>query len=208
MGTFTLIRPADDADAQQASDWADALSASLTADGHTKGTDVDSGTPADTVNVENAYKAKANLICYFGHGDEDNWLTSSSPTLAGNALPACGAKAVVSVACKTGCKLGPAAVTAGVESWLGFTIKVAIIKPYRNVDPIGDAIVDGLEGLGKGDRMQDARDDIEANFGALVNHYDTGKYSGHPAAQFGYYAALALRDHVVLHGRASSKPLP
>jgi hypothetical protein len=56
--------------------------------------------------------------------------------------------------------------------------------------------------------MQDARDDIEANFGALVNHYDTGKYSGHPAAQFGYYAALALRDHVVLHGRASSKPLP
>jgi hypothetical protein len=208
VGSFTFIRPSDDADASQASDWADDLINKFTANGHTIAKDVDDSTPADTKNIVAAVRGKTDLICYFGHGDEHSWLTNSTPTFDASNVVAATGKAVVSVACKTGCNLGPAAITAGALAWLGFTIKVAIMAPHKNVDPIGDAIVDGLEFLANNRTMQEARDEISANFDRLVGDYDSGRYSSHPEAEFGYFAALSLRDHVVLHGQSNCTPLP
>jgi hypothetical protein len=208
MSFFAIIRPRDDADAQQASGWADDLIQELVKRGHSKTTDIDDRTPPDVANIGSALSGSAHLICYFGHGDENSWLTSQSSTLnSSNAVRAKG-KAVVSVACKTGCNLGPHAITAGVVSWLGFTIKVAIIAPHKNTDPIGTAIVDGVALLGSHGTMQQARDKMAANFDQLVTDYDTGRFKMHPGAEFGYFAAMSMRDHVVVHGRVNLQPLP
>jgi hypothetical protein len=211
VGSFTIIRPSDDANARQSAHWGDVLIGKFTANGHTKGADVDGRTgrtPPNTKNIVAAVSAKTDLVCYFGHGDEDSWLTSSAPTLDASNVVSANGKAVVSVACKTGCNLGPAAITGGAIAWLGFTIKVAIIAPHKNIDPICDAIVDGLNCLSNHRTMQEARDDISTNFDQLASDYDTGKYKSHPASEFGYFAAICLRDHVVLHGATSCKPLP
>ena len=205
--SFSTIRPQDDANSQQCSDWADNLITSLTASGHTKAIDVDNLTPADTPNIVAALKSSSNLICYFGHGDESNWLTHNATTVDKSNVSAAAGKAVVSVACKTARGLGPDAITAGVEAWLGFTCKVPVITPHKGVDPVGDAIVDGLTVLGAAKTMQEARDEIRSKMDQLVTEYDTGKYALHPAANIGYFAALALRDHVVVHGNTGFVPL-
>jgi len=205
--SFSIIRPQDDGNSQQCSDWADNLIPNLTAQGHTKTVDVDQLTPANTSNIVAALKSSSDLICYFGHGDEDSWLTNSAITVDKSNVSAAAGKAVVSVACKTGKGLGPDAITAGVEAWLGFTCKVAVITPHKGVDPIGDAIVDGLSVLATAKTMQEAHDEIRSQMDQLVTEYDTGKYALHPAANIGYFAALALRDHVVVHGNSGFVPL-
>lgn len=65
---------------------------------------------------------------------------------------------------------------------------VPIIAPHKNIDPIGDAIVEGLLVLGAHGAMQQARDVIANNLHRLVRDYDSGKFRLHPAARFGYFA--------------------
>lgn len=208
MGTFIIIRPKDDAASKQASDWADRLVQELQAQRHKMVVDVDDQTPPNKGNISNALIRAADLVCYFGHGDESRWLTHSKGTIDGSSVHSARAKAVVSVACKTACKLGPDAITAGVSAWLGFTIMVAAISPHKNVDPIGDAVVDGLSVLAIGQTMQEARDEIARLLAQVKRDYDTkGKYHTHPEAALGYYAAMAMSDHVVVHGNVNSQPL-
>lgn len=207
MGHFIVVRPKDDAVSQQASDWCDQLVSRFTPKSHILAQDVDDTTPADRVNIQSALGTTASLVCYFGHGDENSWLTHSAPTIDAANVAAAGGKAVVSIACKTACNLGPTAITGGAVAWLGATINVPVISPHRTIDPFGDAIVDGLSCLATGGSMQDARDAISANCDALVTSFDTGPMSTHPARSLGYYAAMALRDHLVVHGSPKFVPL-
>ena len=56
--------------------------------------------------------------------------------------------------------------------------------------------------------MQETCDEIYANLDQVVTQYDTGgKYSNDPTAPIGYFSALAMRDHLVLHGVAGMVPL-
>jgi len=213
MGDFAIIRPKDDKSSRQASDWANDLIAKLKAAVHSEIDSVDDWSPANTTNILASLSGKADLVCYFGHGEEDRWLTSNSATLdTGNVTGIKGqsakGRAIVSIACKTSCKLGPAAITAGVKAWLGFTIKVKVIAPHNLLDPIGDAIVDGIALLSKKGTMQQARDRLAANLDQLVTAYDSGKYAQHPEAEMGYFAAMSMRDHVVVNGNANFQPLP
>lgn len=208
MGTFAVVRPRDDQRAKQAAGWCDQLINRLRGNRHGLSGDVDDTTPPTTTNILAVMTSTVDLVCYFGHGDENSWLTSQAATVNATNVRAASGKAVVSVACKTGRNLGPDAVTAGVVAWLGFTVKVPIIAPHRNIDPIGDAIVNGLACLGTAGTMQQARDEIAAACANVVADYDTGRYRNHPAASIGYFAAMALGDHVVLHGMASCQPLP
>jgi hypothetical protein len=207
MSSFALIRPGDDARAQQASDWADSVAGNFIAAGHAKSTDVDDLTPADRGNIVAALGSSGNLICYFGHGDEHSWLTAGIGTVRSSDFASATGKAVVSIACKTGRNLGPDAITAGVEAWLGFTINVAVIAPHKGFDPIGDAVVGGVSVLASGHTMQDSRDELYSELDNVATGYDNGKWSGHPGAALKYYAALAMRDHIVLHGTAALIPL-
>src|SRR6516165_8590066 len=108
MGSFVLIRPQDDAESRQASDWGKMISEYWTkVTVHTKSQDINQYSPADAKTISAAIGSSADLVLYFGHGDDTSWLTSGSATIdASNVHPASG-KAVVSVACKTGCNLGP-----------------------------------------------------------------------------------------------------
>ena len=206
-----MIRPEDDPTTVQSSTWGRRLK-SVFSMAHSLAKDVVKRTPADSLNVQAAYKSGGDLLCYFGHGEADCWETGGAPTLQSISLPPTCPSAVISIACKTGCQLGPDAITAGVMSWLGFTVKVGVIAPYASlhgsVDTIGDAIVNGLKVLGTGASMQDARDEIEIELDKLVDAYDTGgAYSHHPDASIGYFVAAYMRDHVVLHGKSSLCPL-
>jgi hypothetical protein len=207
MSSFALIRPKDDARAQQASNWAGSVSAAFAKSGHTKLADVDDLSPANQANIIAALGSAVSLICYFGHGDEHSWLAGGAVMVQAADFSIAGAKAVVSAACKTGCNLGPDAVTSGVEAWLGFTLNVAVIAPHKGVDPIGDAIVAGLSVLGAGRTMQQSRDELYSELDKVVAGYDTGAFSAHPGATLKYYAALAMRDHLVLHGTSGFTPL-
>jgi hypothetical protein len=208
MGSYSLIRPADNRAALHSYDWAGVVDGVLTAAGHGKVHDVDSSTPANQANVAAALGGGADLILYFGHGDENNWLTRGATTIDKSNVGAARRKCVVSIACKTGRSLGPDAITAGIECWLGFTIKVVVIAPYFNADPIGDAIAYAVNLLGSQRTMQQARDAMEANLDQVARDYDTGKYATHPSAVLGYFAAISMRDHVVVLGNARSQPLP
>jgi peptidase C25-like protein len=208
MGGFIVIRPKDDAAARQSSDWCDSLCARLSANGHLKTADIDDLSPPDATHILGAFAKGGELICYFGHGDEAAWLTSDVPTIDTTNVKAARAKSVVSIACKTAKVLGPDAITAGVTCWLGFTIKVPVMSPHKSRDPIGDAIVDGLSGLGVSKSMQQVRDDIYSHLDKLVADFDTGSLSSHPASALGYFSAMSLRDHIVVHGNPAHQPLP
>ena len=206
MADYSFIRPENDGDARQASSWADALEKKF-GGVHSKVADIDAGAIPNKVNVLAALGSSCSAIFYFGHGDEHSWLTGKA-ILQASDLTNSKSKAVVSIACKTGCKLAPDALTvAGVRSFLAFTSRVAVIAVYNSLDPIGDAIVDGLYVLGSRGTMQQARDGICANLDSVMSDYDIGQYSSHPAANFGYFAAMAMRDHVVLHGPTGFRPL-
>jgi hypothetical protein len=209
MGSIIIIRPRDDAASQQASDWADDLVKKLIKNGHTIAADVNDQTPPNKGKIASAINKAADVIFYFGHGDEDSWLTNWKSTLDASNVSSANGKTVISVACKTACKIGPNAITAGVKSWLGFTINVAVISPHKNADPIGDAIVKGLALLGSKATVQRARDEIALLLAQVKDDYDAnGKYHKHPEARLGYYAAMALSDHVVVHGNVNLQPLP
>jgi len=208
MGDFIVVRPRDDAPARQASDWCDTLSTQLIAVGHSKSADIDDSSPPDTATICAAIGGIGDLICYFGHGDETAWLTGGAVTIDAGNVASAGGKAVVSIACKTARDLGADAVTAGVACWLGFTIKVPVIVPHRTRDPFCDAIVDGLASLGMHKSMQQARDDIFSNLDQLAEDFDTGSLRSHPASALGYFSAMCLRDHVVVHGNSAHRPLP
>jgi hypothetical protein len=210
MGSFVLIRPQDDAESRQASDWGKMISEYWTkVTVHTKSQDINQYSPADAKTISAAIGSSADLVLYFGHGDDTSWLTSGSATIdASNVHPASG-KAVVSVACKTGCNLGPDAITVGVRSWLGFTIMVAVVAMHKTRDPFGDAMYKGIQCLGSGGSMQNARDAIVSELDQLRKDFDKGgSLNTHPAWQLGMFAAIALRDHTVLHGDAAYCPLP
>ena len=207
MGDVIVIRPRDDGDAKQASDWCDALVAKLESDGHTVVEDVADHTPAEEAEIVAALGRQAALVLYFGHGDETSWLTYDQATVDGANVKAAAKKAVVSIACKTGHSLAPAAIGAGVSAWLGFTMKVPVVAPHKHADPVGEAIAGGLEQLGTGGTLQQARDSIATNFHVLVDEFDTGGLKDHPAADVGYYASLAMKDRVGVHGSANHRPL-
>ena len=210
MGDFAVVRPQDDGDAQQASDWCDELVRALAHKGHTSVGDVDGSSPATAANILTLLGKGADIVLYLGHGDENSWLTSGVPTITALNISAANSTTIVSVACKTGCNLAPAAITAGVTSFLAFTINVPIMAVHKNVDPIGEAIVDGLATLGGQASMQTARDAIASNLDNLIADFEPGgKYANpRPRGQMGYYAAMSLRDHIVLHGSTSHQPLP
>ena len=208
MSVFSVVRPQDDAVAQQTSGWCDDLIRKFTARSHHLASEVDRWTPADQAPIIALLGGSTDLVCYFGHGKRDCWLTNGIVTIDASSVHAAANKAVVSIACDTARGLGPDAVTAGVVAWLGFTILVAVMAPYKTRDPIGEAIVDGLDVLGHGYTMQAARDQVAANLDQLVNDFQPGGWlAGHPAAAFGYYASMAMRDHVVVHGKANHAPL-
>lgn len=207
MPSFALIRPRDNAGARQASDWGDSVADAFLTSGHSKSIDIDDTSPADKAHIIPALGSKVGLICYFGHGSEHSWLTGGVGTVTAGDFTSAASKAVASIACKTGCNLGPDAVTAGVEAWLGFTISVAVIVPHKGVDPIGDAIVAGLSVLGAGQTMRQSRDELYSQLDQVRQDYDTGRFSSYPVAVLGYFAALAMRDHLVLHGTTGFSPL-
>lgn len=207
MGDFTLVHPRDDAIARQASDWCQELAKQFQQNGHTLVSEVNDTTPPSQSNIVNCLGHRSDLICYFGHGDEDSWLTSGSPTIESANISSAANKAVVSIACKTGQNLGPSAITAGVVAWLGFTVKVAVNPIYKGSDPVGEAIVDGLACLGTGGSLQDAHDRMASNFDQLVQDYDTGSLSRIPDAGLGYFSCMIMRDRIVVHGNVNHTPL-
>jgi len=208
MGAFLLIRPQDDAAAEQASTWCDRLADELIAAGHELLGDVDDGTPPSAASIEAALDMPADLVCYFGHGAPDAWLTDGKATIDKVSAGAAAGKVVVSIACLTSRELGPAAVDAGVRSWLGFTIKVPVILPHKNVDIVGEALLAGLRALAQGATLGDVRDSLILAFDQLAADCDDGgSLAGHPAQPIGYYGALALKDSVEVAGDKHTAPL-
>ncbi|MGO4502558.1 MULTISPECIES: hypothetical protein [unclassified Dyella] len=206
VGQLALVVPRDDAAARQACDWADDLVARWPS--HAVASRVDDRSPANRQTIQLLLASKADLTLYFGHGNTRAWLTLGRVTMGVAAVAAGAGTAVVSVACETGQRLGPQAVTAGVIAWLGFTIRVPVMPTHKGLDPIGDALVDGLEVLGKAQSMQVARDAVVSALDRTVDSFRNGSLASHPGAALGYYAAMCLRDHVVIHGNAAHVPLP
>jgi hypothetical protein len=207
MADFVVIRPEDDGDASRASEWCDDLIGTASFQSHACVHDVDGNTPADSANVQAALGVSAQLVLYFGHGDESSWLTSNSPTVDISNVSLGQDKAVVSVACKTSCLLAPAAIRGGVIAWLGFAAKIPIIDKHKGSDPIGDALVSSLSLLGSGGTMQDAHDAIVAEFARLVADFETGSLSGLHISPVGYYASMVMRDQCIVSGTATHIPL-
>jgi Peptidase family C25 len=208
MGAFLVIRPGDDAAARQAAEWCSELADRLVAAGHELIGDVDELTPAHSPEILTALQTDAELVCYFGHGASDSWRTDDLATIDSANVGVAAGKVVISVACLTGRGLGPDAITAGVRSWLGFTIKIPVIAPHVSVDPIGEAFANGLAGLAGFATIGDVRDALIAAFAQLADDYDEGgRFAGHPAQAIGYYGALALQDHITVDGSRSQVPL-
>ena len=209
MGAFITICPQDDAGARQAATWCHELQAELEAKGHWFANWVDERTPADRAGIESALRERANLVVYVGHGASDAWLTHDQPTVDRSNVRAAAEKAVVCIACLTSRELAPEAITAGVTVWLGFAIKVPVIDPHKNVDPIGEAIVRGLTWLGSGASVGEAGEVLVATLGEIAEECDDmgGRFQGHPGRWATYYGALALQGHLVVHGDAGHRPL-
>src|SRR6478735_1902430 len=113
VSDYVLIRPRDDKAARQASDWCNDLDVRLRSAGHSKLNDIDDTGPPDTPTITSALASHCDLVCYFGHGRESAWTTGNVDTIDNATAVSWGGKAIVSVACKTACLLGPDAITAG-----------------------------------------------------------------------------------------------
>jgi hypothetical protein len=209
MGSFTVIRPQDDFLTQQCARWAaDFITHATPA--HSLVMDLDgSKTWADQSAVLAAVAQPAGLLLYFGHGETDCWLTGGQRTIDIANVSTLAKKTVISIVCKTSCILAGAAITGNATAWLGFTIVFPILSPYSNIDPIGDALVRALRVLVSGQPVQQARDQVAAEFDQLADDFETGSLSGWPRTErlLGYYAAMNVRDHVVAHGSIGVVPL-
>jgi hypothetical protein len=109
------------------------------------------------------------------------------------------------VACKTGVQFGPDAITAGVKSWMGLTVKLGYVAA-PGLDPFGDAAVRALSILDPGVSMQDLLNKWIDEFDQLVTACDTGGLHASALGQLAYFVAVAVRDHVVLHGTVAACP--
>ena len=92
MSDVIVIRPKDDAASRQSSTWCDDLIAELTAAGQTIVEDVDDQSPPDTATISAALSRTADLVCYFGHGDDDCCLTHGAMTIDGHTISAAKGK--------------------------------------------------------------------------------------------------------------------
>jgi len=188
VGAFLTICPRDDAQARQASDWCSDLQVELEARGHLLANTVNDRTPADRTGVETALQSPVDLVCYFGHGTRDAWLTHDVKTLDRKNATAAANRAIVSIACLTGRELGPEMVTAGAKAWLGFTINVPIVDPYKHVDPIGRSIVAGLSWFGRGANFEEVRFALQVALEVTSDQCESasGRFGSHPGRWLSY----------------------
>lgn len=207
MGDFVLIRPEDDAKARRASSWADITLETLADHGHLLIHEVDGYPPPDSARITEALRVDTNLVCYFGHGSPDAWLTDSLPTLDGSNVDAASGKAVVAVACYTARGLGPGAVLAGAVAWFGFTMEVATFPPYRNREPIGEAIAEAVGGLAAGNSLGELQNDLVARLFDLAHQYQFGALRLFPLAQTARFFCMALAGQIAVHGARDHRPL-
>ncbi|GAT03711.1 C25 family cysteine peptidase [Mycolicibacterium fortuitum] len=209
MGEYVGICPRDDGHSRIASDWYTRLSDRLKRSGHIEKYYLSDKRGADYSTIRIALaEVGPGLVLYFGHGTADAWTVQGKAVTHSSDAAVAKGKAVVSVACKTGRNLGPDAVNGGVVAWLGFTIPVPTIAPHGRLDPLGDAIVDGIAQLGNGGSMADARAALEAELRALSDEYRSGgRFSHHPNAVIGFWACGWLADNVSLAGATAWRPL-
>lgn len=203
MGDYVVIRPEDGRVAQQVSGWADSLMAHADFARHNCVAYVDAGTPANRLMTVGALSTEASVSFYFGHGNETSWLESGDSILDAENIQATRGKAVVSVACKTGCILAGQAITAGATSWLGFTSKVPVLPTHLNLDPIGEAFVAALSKLGVGVSVHDVLEALMGEFDNLVQAYDSGTVSKTPQC---IGRVLCLHGHAGPRGASSVVP--
>ena len=207
MGGYISIRPEDDKNACQASEWCDTLIRELEhRTPHIHVTDR-GGYACSRNDVEAALWGPGDLVFYFGHGDSGCWLNGSSQIYDSVNAAAAAGKAVVSIACKTSAVLASNAVTAGVVAWLGFNSQVACIPKLAGTDYVGDAIALALSCLGFSATMQEATDAVVSELHRLTQEYDTGALSGWSMAAFAYFGTSVMRDHCVLEGNKTHRPL-
>lgn len=210
MGTVAYLAPNNPGDpaAVDLHNWCVELERRLVAGGHS-GFVVDDTSPCDKTNASLALARSGDAVFFFGHGGEDELIgTNGQPAVDRTNIANAQGKVVIAVACLAGRSLGPDAIIAGVEAFLGWNVKLLWLKPPAGqLGPFGSAIVDSLEILGQGTRVERAKERLRSSLDDVATYYLTGAGSGGANATLAYYGAAAASGQVALCGNEKAVPL-
>ncbi len=211
MGTVAYLRPNNPGDPAAADlyNWCVELEQRLVARGHSTGSVVDGTSPCDMVNATVALGSTYDAIFFFGHGAADSLTgTNGQPAVDQTNIANAKSRVVIAVACLAGRSLGPDAITAGIEVFLGWNVKLLWLKPAAGqLGRFGSAVVDGLETFGHGTRVEQVKEQLRDELDAVAEYYRIGAGSGGPNSRLAYYGAAAAAGQVALCGNEKAVPL-
>ena len=201
MSDICFIRPANDAAATTLANMAIPLKAKISTSSHTLSADL-TGTGA-TRGAVDVQLAACRAICFFGHGLKSRLQGSSTDLIDSFNVSLASGSIVIAFACWSAHTLGPGAISAGVEAYLGFDEQFGCLAG----DPDGEfgaAAISGMEVMLKGNDVGAALREMEKKFDDAFDFYKTGAGAGRSNSVLGWLLANWDKRHLALHGTAGA----
>jgi hypothetical protein len=211
MGDAAYLRPNNPGDppAGDLHAWCVELEQRLLVSGHSTTVAIDDTDPCDYAGSSAALGSHCDAVFFFGHGTSDQLIgTNGQAAVDRTNIANASGKAIIAVACLAGRSLGPDAIGAGVEVFLGWNAKLLWLgSPVGQLGPFGLAIVSSLEILGQGARLEEVKERLRDELDAVAEYYRTGLGSGGANSLLAYYGAAAAAGQVALCGNEKQAPL-
>ncbi len=209
MSSVSYLRPNNPGDpaASDLHNWSVELQTRLAVD-HATAAVIDDSSPCDRTRAAIALAA-ADLILFFGHGSPTDLVgTDGASAVDKSNIAIASGRSLVAVACLAGRDLGPDAITAGVEVFLGWNAKLLwLAPPPGGLGEFGSAIVDSLAIFGTGASVEQVKERLRDELDAVAEYYRTGPGSTNPDALIAYYGAAAAAGQVAVCGNEKKVPL-
>jgi hypothetical protein len=201
MADFTLVRPANDAVALELSGWCVNKKASVLSNGHVIANDLHAS--AATRSAVTSALSGSRCVLFFGHGKDAELLGSGGALVDAANIGSASGAIVVAIACLSSKVLGPNAVHAGVDGYLGFSERLVWVSrdPDGQFEP---TVTAGIDELLSGNNLGDAEAAMQRELNSVVQFYLNGAGQSPPNRALGWLSAFWDAQHVRLDGNAGA----
>jgi hypothetical protein len=186
MSKLALVRPANDPAAVELASWSSWLIPDIAASSHSHS---DLHGSAVTRAAVEADMSASRVTLFFGHGFKSRLQGYTSDVLDLSNISKSWDRIVVAIACWSAVTLGPAAISAGADAYLGFDEAMV----WLTGDPdkrFGPAATSGVRKMiTSGSDIAACATTMKSEFDSVFAFYKTGAGSGSPNAVLGWLAA-------------------
>ena len=187
MSELCLVRPANSPAATELARWGASLKSDITASSHT--VRVDLYAAAGTRAAVEAQLGPSRATVFFGHGRNDRLEGYCGDVIDTSNIGKATGNILIAIACWSVVKLGPSAIAAGVEAFVGFDDQLVWLAgdPDGQFEP---ATLSGArEMLNAAATVAACAAKMQSEFDAVFAFYRTGLGAGKRNSVLGWLAA-------------------